>query len=110
MAEGITPDSGAPIDGVTAKRWMDNYKGRYPEPDTKFACFYGNKIINQILSQPDCIGIRTYYGIDDAGEEQFILVGVDSEGHDICDLQSTQPMQGGIIADNGPWCPPFCNQ
>ncbi|MGE0588611.1 MAG: hypothetical protein AB7O48_08560 [Cyclobacteriaceae bacterium] len=106
--DGISPDTGEPISGETAKRWIDNYKNANPEPDTKIACFYGVNRINEILAQPGCIGIRSYYAIDDSGVKQLVLVGVNPEGINIWDLTATLPNEGGLIMDKGGWCPPFC--
>lgn len=106
--DGISPDTGEPISGETAQRWIDNYKNAHPEPDTKIACFYGINRINEILAQPDCIGIRIYYAIDDNGAQQFVLVGVNSAGDNIWDLTTTQPNEGGVLMELGAWCPPRC--
>lgn len=108
MADGISPDTGAPISGETAKQWIENYRKKFPGPDEVIAHFYGCDIINKILAQPDCIGIRFYYAIDDKGSKQLILVGVSSDGDNMWDLNSTQPMEGGMIADKGGPCPPYC--
>lgn len=83
-------------------------KNANPEPDTKIACFYGVNRINEILAQPDCIGIRTYYAIDDKGAQQLVLVGVNPEGNNIWDLTSTLPNDGGLIMDKSGLCPPYC--
>ena len=108
MADEISPNAGAPISGETAKRWIANYRTKHPDPDEKIACFFGSKIINDILAQQDCIGIRMYYAYDDNNDQQTILVGVNSSGNNIWDLSSTQPGEGGLVGDNGTWCPPWC--
>jgi len=108
MADEISPDTGAPISGETAKRWIANYRERHPEPDEKIACFYGSKIITQLLAQADCIGIRIYFSYDDKGDKQMILVGVNSTGNNIWNLDSSQPLEGGLVAEVGGWCPPIC--
>ena len=106
--DGINPNTGEPISGETAKRWIDNYKNANPDPDTIIATFYGVNRINEILAQPDCIGIRTYYTIDDKGVQRLILVGVNSEGDNIWDKTSTLPGEGGLIMEFGGLCPPNC--
>ena len=108
MADEISPNTGDPISGETAKRWIANHRDRHPAPDEKLACFYGSEIFNQILAQPGCVGIRIYFAYDDNGAQQKVLVGVDASGKNIWDLNATEPGEGGLVADEGVWCPPIC--
>ncbi|HRK55591.1 MAG TPA: hypothetical protein PK185_16870 [Cyclobacteriaceae bacterium] len=108
MADKISSNTGDPISGETAKRWIATYKERHPAPDEKIACFYGSAIFNQILAQPGCIGIRIYFAYDDNDAQQKVLVGVDAVGNNIWDLNATEPGEGGLVADYGTWCPPYC--
>jgi hypothetical protein len=102
MAQYIYNGSGgAPIDLDTAKKWVANY--RSTNPGQIEAHFFGAQIINQILSEHDCMGIRIYYGIDDAGAKQVLLVGVDSNGNNLLPTGSNN-----IIADFSWPCPPGC--
>ena len=75
----------------------------------KFLHFFGSEIIQQILSESECVGIRIYYAIDENGEKKLILVGVDSNGENLL------PAAGGKISDGGnqladySWpCPDYC--
>ena len=108
MAGEISPDTGAPISGEIAKRWIANYRSKHPEATEIIASFFGGKIINQILAQEDCIGIRIYYSYDDDDAKQLILVGVNRAGNNIWNLNSTKPLDGGLIVDFGAGCPPWC--
>jgi hypothetical protein len=108
MADEISPNTGEPISGETAKRWIDKYKEKHPAPDEVIATFYGSEIINQILSQSDCIGIRFYHAYDDTNIRHLILVGVDSGGNNLWDLNASQPSDGGLVAQYGMNCPPWC--
>lgn len=67
--------------------------------------FFGKDLINDILSQPDAMGIRIYYGSSvEVGTStvhpQLILVGVDENGEDLLGL--------GKIVDISRPCPVFC--
>jgi len=56
--------------------------------------------IDKILSQPGCNGMRIYYGKNEDGKPNLVLVGVDTTGID---------MTKNMIMERGTLCPPFCN-
>lgn len=62
--------------------------------------FVGRTILEAILAQQGCVGVRALYGLDDSGQKQLILVGVNSD--------ETNQLTG-IIADRFPPCPPSCS-
>ena len=64
------------------------------------AHYIGKNIINSILAQTGCVGIRMYYGIDTNGDKQPVFVGVNASGND---------MTSGIIADRTLPCPTACD-
>ncbi len=69
-------------------------------PNATKSYLLGRKIIDKIMQQPDCHGLRIYPGLDlDAKQTNLILIGVDQRGEDIKD---------GIIADRFQHCPPHC--
>lgn len=75
----------------------------YRNSDAAFgatAHFMGKDIINNILGQAACVGIRVYYGLDDQGNKQLVFVGVTANQND---------MTSGIVADRNKPCPPFCD-
>jgi hypothetical protein len=63
------------------------------------AHFFGMNIIKQILAQTGVVGFRVYYGIDENGGKQLIIVGTDADENDLYE---------GIIAERSVWCPPSC--
>jgi hypothetical protein len=73
---------------------------RSANPNATRGHFMGSTILNSILAQSGCKGIRTYYGIDSSGQKQLVLVGVDANGDD---------MTSGIIADRAVPCPQLCS-
>ncbi len=85
-----------PLD--TAAEWTKNYRETIKMGDT-VSHFFGRDIINKILEQNDCMGIRIYYALDENGKKQLIIVGADSKENDI---------YNGIIAERSYGCPPFC--
>jgi len=82
----------------TAAEWTANY--RASNPNKVKAHFFGYKIINKILTQECCVGIRCYYALDDNGDQQLIMVGVDENENDLFE---------GIIAEISRPCPPYCS-
>ncbi len=73
---------------------------RLANPGAIKAYFYGSTILNDILAQADCVGIRIYYALDEDGVKQLVLVGVDENGDD---------QTSGIVADRGDPCPTLCD-
>ena len=56
-------------------------------------------ILDKILAQPGCDGIRIYYAQKEDSSSSLVLVGITS---------SLAELKGGICADNPLPCPPFC--
>jgi hypothetical protein len=99
---------GDPLALETARLWTANYKTK--NPDDIQAHFFGSEIITRILSEAGCVGIRMYYAIDDNGQKQLILVGVDADGNNL--LPGTEMLDGSdenIIADYSWPCPSYCS-
>jgi len=48
--------------------------------------FLGKDILNDILNQTGCMGIRIYYGIDENGKKELVLVGANDEEDDMLEL------------------------
>jgi hypothetical protein len=90
---------GAPIALDKAASWTANYKVTIPSNGIK-AHFFGKDILNQILSQEGCMGIRMYYAKDDDGVQQLILIGANA---------AEQDMINGTIADYSSPCPTACD-
>jgi hypothetical protein len=114
----ITGDEGAAIDLELAAQWTKNHRHRHP--DDIESQFFGNKILNHILQQDGCMGIRIYYANDETpngwqkfwisvsnfilsvfanikGQKHFVIVGVSADGVD----QLPDEMSGKIPTPNG---------
>jgi hypothetical protein len=70
---------------------------RYANPGARKALFFGSEKI-QALLVTGVIGIRIYYGIDNTGAPELVLVGVDENEDDVLKR----------ILDKGVPCPPTC--
>lgn len=89
--------TGAPIDLPTASDWTRSYRTAHPIDPRGHV--FGRDIIDQILAQQGCEGIRIYNAINDDHELTLVLVGVDALGND---------MDAGIVADFSLPCPDMC--
>lgn len=74
-------------------------KYRHDYPNETLAHFFGKDILEKILDQEGCVGIRFYYGIDEDGQKQIVMVGVDSDENDLTNL----------VADMSFPCPNACS-
>lgn len=69
IGEEISHELGAKM----VKDFQDNY------PKESIANYIGRNIIENILAQPDCMGIRFYYALNEMGKKTLVYVGIDSE-------------------------------
>ena len=60
--------------------------------------YFGLALLNAITSQTGCTGIRVYNGLDSAGNQANVLVGVDINGNDLVN---------GVLGDRSVKSPPY---
>jgi hypothetical protein len=77
-------------------------------PSDVHSFLIGRKIIDQILAQPGCVGIKFYSAYDEIGKKTFVYVGVDQNGKAIieCKVVNTEGQLDsakGIVADRIGW-------
>lgn len=88
--------------GITlteAAEMTKNYRDTINTGDT-IAHAFGAQAIQAILDQTGCVGIRIYYGLDENGAQQLVLVGVDSSENDLYQ---------GLLAERAKKCPQSCS-
>ena len=73
---------------------------RESDPGQVKACMFPRGAFEAILKQPNCLGIRLYFGRNEKGALDVVMVGVDGDGRD---------MKTGELEQNGYPCPPFCD-
>lgn len=71
---------GGPIELEKVRKWTQNYRRKNDKDTTSH--LFGRRIIEKLLAQKDCQGIRMHYCIDDMGKKQLVLSGVDHMGND----------------------------
>lgn len=98
-----------PIDGrephritpADARRFTQRF--RDARPNRGGHRVYGHAVsrgvIDEILAQPGCLGLRMYHAVDDADSETLVIVGITADESDMAD---------GVIAEETRPCPPFC--
>lgn len=85
---------GGAITLATGSQMTANY--RRNNPDEILGHFFGRDILEQLLEQEGCMGIRMYYAEDADGNKELVIVGADAEENDMLDL----------VADVSCQCPP----
>ena len=92
----LTGKEGSEIDLKVAAEWTQNH--RHHNPEEVISQFFGREILQKILDQPGCVGIRFYYGNSKplsgwqrfmkksfrkpSGEPHLIITGVTKDGED----------------------------
>jgi len=61
---------------------------------------FPREVIDRILAQPGCNGLRFYYGTKPDGSMTLVFVGIDEDERDMAD---------GVLATDHFPCPPFCD-
>jgi Na+-translocating ferredoxin:NAD+ oxidoreductase RnfC subunit len=75
--------------------WTKNHRERHPnEPHSHF---FGKEILEKILSQPGCVGLRFHNAHSKAhnetgGERHLIITGATCDGHDMLNTASNQKL------------------
>jgi hypothetical protein len=89
-----TGKEGEEFDLELSARWTKNHREKHP--DQYYAHFFGKEIIQRIIDQPGCVGIRMYHAFDDDDKRHIILVGATKDGHDMVPKHETKT--GGRIS------------
>ena len=68
------------------------------------AQFVGKNIVQEIISQPGCIGINIYKALNEEGSKTYVLVGLDKENNPILNYTAVNidgqiKTNEGIVAD-----------
>ena len=88
---------GESIEHQLAGQWTRNY--REANPNEIQGHFFGHRILESILQQKGCMGIRMYYALDDNQERHLVLVGVDKDGNDMVKGRTAADGQEDVPAE-----------
>jgi hypothetical protein len=82
-----------------AVKYVQNFRKTTPTPEIKGGTF-DRAAIDKILAQSGCASLRIYYGKDENGKPNLVLVGIDKDGKDMT--------KSAIMERQAP-CPPYCD-
>jgi len=73
-------------------------------PSDVHSYLIGRKIIDQVLAQPGCVGIRFYNAYNEIGEKTLVYIGVDQNGktlveYTVVNNNGELSTEKGIVAD-----------
>lgn len=82
-------------------KMVKDYHDLYKENSYQFI---GKNIIEQVLAQPDCIGINIIKALNEEGKKTYVIVGVRHDGSPILQFPAVNTqgellIQDGIVAD-----------
>lgn len=77
---------------------------QHANPSDVHSYLIGRNIIDQILAQPGCVGIKFYNSYNENGEKTLVYVGVDQNGKAIIEFKVVSVngqlnSEAGIVAD-----------
>jgi hypothetical protein len=55
-------------------------------PDKQYCFSVGRNIIEKVLSQPGCVGLRLYNAINESGMQTIVYAGIDKNGRTILEF------------------------
>ena len=82
-------------------KMVKDYYDKYQEAGSQFV---GRNILDQILAQPGCIGIKIFKALNEVGDKTYVLTGVSQDGQPMFDVTAVNQngeikKQEGIVAD-----------
>jgi hypothetical protein len=86
---------GEEISHEMAADFVKAYEEAHPNENRGY--HLGRNIIEKILAQPGCAGIRFYYGLNEEGQKTLVYVGMDADGKDL--VKRTVVMQSGLLTE-----------
>ena len=84
---------GGEISHEMGNDFIKAYETAYPDGPRGFAL--GRIILEKILAQPGCTGIRFHHAINQEGQKTVVYIGMDANGNDI--LKHTIVTENGVI-------------
>lgn len=98
----LTANVGEEIGVELGAQMISSY--RQANPTDVVGYFIGRNIIEQVLAQPGCVGIKFYNAYNEVGSKTLVYVGVNAEGNDMLTVTTINvngqlEAQKGIVAD-----------
>ncbi len=89
----FTGEENHSITKAEALAFLRNFKKHFGD-ESETGCFFDAQVVQAILDQPEAVGMRYYYGVDDLNQTQLILVGADTRRRD---LLNGEPVKKAVI-------------
>lgn len=104
----LTAAAGEEVGQELGAQMISTY--RNANPNDAVGYYIGRNIIEQILAQPGCIGIKFYNAYHENGEKALVYVGVNAQGNDMLQIVTINAdgileANKGIVADRSIPCP-----
>ena len=96
---------GKTISMGVAKKWVKNW--RDANPGKTEAIFFGKEKLKELLDEPESVGIRFYFAINDDNEYRLVLIGAKENEDNILPSEEGKDGVSGPMDDGKP-CPPNC--
>ena len=84
---------GGEISHETGTDFIKAYETAFPTDPSGF--MLGRTILEKILAQPGCTGIRFHHALNQEGHKTFVYIGMDANGNDL--LKHTMVTENGVI-------------
>ena len=94
----LTAEAGAEIGQALGAQMISSF--RQENPTETLGYFIGRNIIEQVLAQPGCVGIKFYNACNETGAKTLVYVGVNASGNDMLTVSSIN-VDGRLEAVNG---------
>jgi hypothetical protein len=85
---------GEEIPHELAAKMVKDHADKYAEESRAYVI--GKTILEQLLAQPGCVGIRFFNALNESGENTLVYAGIDEKGRNI--LEITTVNEHGKIA------------
>jgi len=85
---------GEGISHELAGTFIQDYTEKYPNDVVSY--HIGKNIIEQILAQPGCVGIRFYNALNEEGQKTLVYLGIDAAGKDM--MKKVVVLEDGTLA------------
>ena len=100
----LTAQVGEEIGKELGAQMIASYRTVNPTETTSY--FVGRNVLEQILAQPGCVGVKFYDAYNEAGEKVLVYVGATAQGTDILEVvtintEGKLAAEKGIVADRG---------
>ena len=90
---------GEEISQELGAKMIKNHHDKHEIGESK-SYIIGRSIIDQILSQPGCVGLRIFDAINEEGNKTLVYVGIDSKGNNLLEFTSVNT-HGKIVVTEG---------